>query len=253
MIGDAGALRAARRRRARLMPRTVAARELAIVVSRPRALAIKAGLPLALAVILVAGHAPTFWAGMLLTVLAAMVGAVGHGGDRQPGEGGRLPDTPGSNTGIAAAAARRLGARRRRGRRRPAPPRGDRRPGDRWRRRRRARRPDRRARRDAGGDQRARLRWSRWPPPAPPRCSSTSWCSSLRSCTSAASSPGCLPRGWRAVVAAVDPFSHLHSAFIAVLGGTATYPGAVDVLAAGGRGAGGGRRAGDAEHARPGT
>ena len=76
MIGGSGALRAAPRR-SRVMPRSVAARELAIVLSRPRALAIKAGLPLTLAVVLVAGHAPTFWAGMLLTVLVAMVGAVG--------------------------------------------------------------------------------------------------------------------------------------------------------------------------------
>jgi len=30
----------------------------------------------------------------------------------------------------------------------------------------------------------------------------------------------------------VDPFSHLHSAFIGMLGGSSTYPGSADVIAA---------------------
>ncbi len=37
--------------------------------------------------------------------------------------------------------------------------------------------------------------------------------------------------GWRATAASLDPFSHLHSAFIGMLGGTATYPAATDVAA----------------------
>jgi ABC-type multidrug transport system permease subunit len=82
------------------MPRSVAVRELAIVLSRPRALVIKAGLPLVLAIVLVAGHAPTFWAGMLLTVLVAMVGAVGTAVSvsraREAGFLARLAATPGS-------------------------------------------------------------------------------------------------------------------------------------------------------------
>ncbi|MDQ6848212.1 MAG: hypothetical protein M3019_11645, partial [Candidatus Dormibacteraeota bacterium] len=112
MIGDAGTLPVSAHR-ARLMPRSVAGRELAIVLSRPRAMAIKAGLPLALAVLLVAGHAPTFWAGMLLTVLVAMVGAVGTAVSvsraREAGFLTRLAATPGSRprvlTGWVLAAA----------------------------------------------------------------------------------------------------------------------------------------------------
>jgi len=60
-----------------LMPRETLGRELLVVAARPRALALKVGIPLVLALPLVAGGAPTFWAGMLLTVLVAMVGAVG--------------------------------------------------------------------------------------------------------------------------------------------------------------------------------
>jgi ABC-type multidrug transport system permease subunit len=82
------------------LPRSVPGRELAVVLSRPRALAIKAGMPLVLAVALVAGHAPTFWAGMLLTVLVAMVGAVGTAVTvsraRDAGFLARLAVTPGS-------------------------------------------------------------------------------------------------------------------------------------------------------------
>jgi ABC-type multidrug transport system permease subunit len=40
--------------------------------------------------------------------------------------------------------------------------------------------------------------------------------------------------GWREMAAVVDPFSHLHSAFIGALGGTPTYAGAVDVIAVAG-------------------
>lgn len=54
-------------------------RELLVTAGRRRALALRVAVPLALAVPLVAGGAPTFWAAMLLTVLCAMVGAVGSG------------------------------------------------------------------------------------------------------------------------------------------------------------------------------
>jgi hypothetical protein len=52
-------------------------RELLISLARPRALFIKMVVPLALVLPLLLGHAPTFWAAMLLTVLIAMTGAVG--------------------------------------------------------------------------------------------------------------------------------------------------------------------------------
>lgn len=61
----------------RVMPRGMFLRELLVTVTRPRALLIKVAVPLLLVVPLLAGHAPTFWAAMLLTVLCAMVGAVG--------------------------------------------------------------------------------------------------------------------------------------------------------------------------------
>lgn len=54
-------------------------RELLVAATRPRALILKMAFPLVLTVPLVSAHAPTFWAGMLLTVLCAMVGAVGAG------------------------------------------------------------------------------------------------------------------------------------------------------------------------------
>jgi hypothetical protein len=54
-------------------------REWLLTVAHPRSLAIKLAMPLVLTVPLLAGRAPTFWAGMLLTVLVAMVGAVGSG------------------------------------------------------------------------------------------------------------------------------------------------------------------------------
>ena len=59
------------------MPGSLFTRELLVTASRPRALVLKVAIPLVLTVPLLAGHAPTFWAGMLLSVLAAMTGAVG--------------------------------------------------------------------------------------------------------------------------------------------------------------------------------
>ncbi len=61
----------------RVMPRGMFVRELLTSLTRPRALLLKVAVPLLLTVPLVAGHAPTFWAAMLLTVLCAMTGAVG--------------------------------------------------------------------------------------------------------------------------------------------------------------------------------
>jgi ABC-type multidrug transport system permease subunit len=55
------------------------AREWLLTLARPRAVVVKLAMPLVLAIPLVTGGAPTFWAGMLLTVLVAMVGAVGSG------------------------------------------------------------------------------------------------------------------------------------------------------------------------------
>jgi hypothetical protein len=63
----------------RVLPGGMFVRELLLTVARPRSVAVKLAMPLILGVPLVAGHAPTFWAGMLLTVLVAMVGAVGSG------------------------------------------------------------------------------------------------------------------------------------------------------------------------------
>lgn len=54
-------------------------REWLIALGRRRALAMRVLVPLLLTVPLVIGGAPTFWAGMLLTVLVAMTGAVGSG------------------------------------------------------------------------------------------------------------------------------------------------------------------------------
>jgi len=59
------------------LPRGTLGRELLVVAARRRALALKVGVPLVLALPLIVGGAPTFWAGMLLTVLVAMMGAVG--------------------------------------------------------------------------------------------------------------------------------------------------------------------------------
>ena len=61
----------------RAMPGSLFARELLVTASRPRALVLKVAIPLVLTLPLLAGHAPTFWAGMLLTALTAMTGTVG--------------------------------------------------------------------------------------------------------------------------------------------------------------------------------
>jgi hypothetical protein len=61
----------------RALPGSLWTREWLVSLGRPRALALRVAVPLALAVPLVAGGAPTFWAAMLVTVLCAMVGAVG--------------------------------------------------------------------------------------------------------------------------------------------------------------------------------
>lgn len=74
--------RADRPRSARLpgvLPAGMWTREWLLTLARPRAVLVKLAMPLLLGVPLVAGRAPTFWAGMLLTVLVAMVGAVGSG------------------------------------------------------------------------------------------------------------------------------------------------------------------------------
>ena len=63
----------------RVLPGSLWTREWLVTLGRPRALALRVAIPLALAVPLVAGGAPTFWAAMLVTVLCAMVGAVGSG------------------------------------------------------------------------------------------------------------------------------------------------------------------------------
>jgi ABC-type multidrug transport system permease subunit len=229
VIGDAGTLVAVRRR-VGPMPRTVAARELAIVLSRPRAMVIKAGLPLLLAIVLVAGHAPTFWAGMLLTVLVAMVGAVGTAVSvsraREAGFLTRLAATPGSRarllTGWVLAAATidvvqllpvAIAA----------------------------------LVTGAGGVSEFAVLLA--------ALAATLVVTNVLGCviTLAAASAaevlldvvvllapllylgglftGVPAEGWRATAAGLDPFSHLHSAFIGMLGGTATYPVGVDVAA----------------------
>src|SRR5579884_1885221 len=66
-----------RMRRAALLPSSMFSRELLVTAARPRSLFLKVVVPLILTVPLVAAHAPTFWAAMLLTVLCAMIGAVG--------------------------------------------------------------------------------------------------------------------------------------------------------------------------------
>lgn len=63
----------------RHLPSGTWGREWLSTLGRPRALAMRVVVPLLLTVPLVAGGAPTFWAGMLLTVLVAMTGAVGSG------------------------------------------------------------------------------------------------------------------------------------------------------------------------------
>lgn len=221
---------ARRASRLRPLPRTVAGRELAIVLSRPRAMAIKAGLPLLLASVLAAGHAPTFWAGMLLTVLVAMVGAVGTAVTvsraRDSGFLTRLAATPGSRPRLlggwvlAAAAVDLIQLL-----------------------------PVAAVVVVAGG--------------ADPGAAGVLLVA-LASSLVVTNVLGCLitlaaataaevlldvvvvlapllylgglftgvpASGWRAVAAALDPFSHIHSAFIGALGGTATYDPPVDVVA----------------------
>jgi hypothetical protein len=63
----------------RVLPSSMWTREWLLTLSRPRGAVVKVAMPLILTVPLVAGGAPTFWAGMLLTVLVAMIGAVGSG------------------------------------------------------------------------------------------------------------------------------------------------------------------------------
>jgi ABC-type multidrug transport system permease subunit len=216
-------------RRARLMPRSIAARELAVVLSRPRALAIKAGLPLALAIVLVAGRAPTFWAGMLLTVLVAMVGAVGTAVSvsraREAGFLTRLAATPGSRPRLlagwvlAAAAVDVVQLA-----------------------------PVAIAAALTGGGGVTEFVVLLMVLAATLVVTNTLGCLVTLAAASAAEvlldvvvilAPllylgglftGVPAGGWRSVAAAADPFSHLHSAFIGVLGGTATYPPGVDVV-----------------------
>jgi len=229
MIGEVRALPSAGWR-VRLMPRTVAAREMAIVLSRPRALAIKAGLPLVLALVLVAGHAPTFWAGMLLTVLVAMVGAVGTAVSvsraRDDGFLTRLAVTPGSRARllagwVLAAAAVDVSQLL----------------------------PVAVAATLAGAGTPASFGVLLVALAATLVVTNVLGCIVTLAAAGAAEvlldvvvvlAPllylgglftGVPADGWRAVVASADPFSHLHSAFIGVLGGTATYDGVVDVLA----------------------
>ena len=63
----------------RPMPGGMFLREVLAAATRPRALFLKMAFPLVLTIPLVTAHAPSFWAAMLLTVLSAMVGAVGAG------------------------------------------------------------------------------------------------------------------------------------------------------------------------------
>ncbi len=229
MIGDAGALPVSAHR-ARLMPRSVAARELAIVLSRPRAMAIKAGLPLALAILLVAGHAPTFWAAMLLTVLVAMVGAVGTAVSvsraREAGFLTRLAATPGSRprvlTGwVLAAAAVDLVQLL----------------------------PVAVAALLTGGGGPTEFAVLLVALAATLLVTNVLGCLVTLAAASAAEvlldvvlvlAPllylgglftGVPSGGWRATAAGLDPFSHLHSAFIGMLGGTPTYAAGLDVAA----------------------
>jgi ABC-type multidrug transport system permease subunit len=229
MTGDVGALTTAGRR-ARLLPRGVASRELAIVLSRPRALAIKAGLPLVLALVLVAGHAPTFWAGMLLTVLVAMVGAVGTAVTvsraRDSGFLTRLAATPGSRQRLlagwvlAAAAVDVVQLL-----------------------------PVAIAATVTGVATLPSFATELVAVAGALVVTNVLGCVITLAAASAAEvlldvvvvlAPllylgglftGVPAGGWRAIAAAADPFSHLHSAFIGALGGAATYPAAVDAVA----------------------
>lgn len=97
-----------------LLPAGMWTREWLLTLARRRSAVVKLAMPLVLAVPLVAGGAPTFWAGMLLTVLTAMIGAVGSGvalaRARSSGLLARLaivPRAPGRTVGtwVGAAAA----------------------------------------------------------------------------------------------------------------------------------------------------
>ena len=106
MIGARARTDSASRRRARRsgatlpgrLPGGVLTRELLVTAAHPRALLIKLGVPLLLTLPLLLGHAPSFWAATLLTVLCAMVGAVGSAVGlaraRQSGLLARLAVTP---------------------------------------------------------------------------------------------------------------------------------------------------------------
>ena len=97
-----------------VLPSSMWTREWLLTLARPRSAVVKVAMPLILTVPLVTGGAPTFWAGMLLTVLAAMIGAVGSGvalaRARSSGLLARLavtPQTPARTVGswVAASAA----------------------------------------------------------------------------------------------------------------------------------------------------
>lgn len=62
-----------------VLPSSMWTREWLLTLAHRRSAVVKVAMPLVLGVPLVAGGAPTFWAGMLLTVLVAMIGAVGSG------------------------------------------------------------------------------------------------------------------------------------------------------------------------------
>jgi hypothetical protein len=62
-----------------VLPAGMWRREWLLTLARPRSVVVKLAMPLLLTVPLVSGRAPTFWAGMLLTVLVGMVGVVGSG------------------------------------------------------------------------------------------------------------------------------------------------------------------------------
>lgn len=91
----------------RVMPASMFARELLVTITRPRSLLIKIAFPLILTVPLITGHAPTFWAAMLLSVLCAMVGTIGSAVTlsraREAGLLTRLALTPRSPARVLAA------------------------------------------------------------------------------------------------------------------------------------------------------
>jgi ABC-2 type transport system permease protein len=82
VIGVRRAATAVAPRRATLsgrLPAGMLGREWLVTLARPRTVVMRLVMPLVLAAPLLAGRAPTFWAGMLLSVLVAMFGAVGSG------------------------------------------------------------------------------------------------------------------------------------------------------------------------------